>query len=280
MASTESSGELAKSKKNGSKVQSQRILWTNDSDGGGMNSMEVLVAWLSNEANYTRWKGGDKNCGLTKGALAKEIVSSMEQHGIYHRKPKDIIQKVSVRESTYRSTTDWLNNTGQGVEDEESIRAHVEKMCPHYYSLDSVMRDRASTQPLATSSDLCVSDNDSENSQEESKASKQAAKVAQAKLDEWAQFNEKSLQMKHLELKQRQEDRTQNLALEEQRLIIEKSREDRLAKLETKYEEAQLCLDAKREEIAMAMRIRRIETRKELERKGWSKEEIDHACPI
>ncbi|KAG9402309.1 hypothetical protein AC1031_006934 [Aphanomyces cochlioides] len=45
MASTESSGEQAKSKKNGSKVQSQRILWTNDSDGGGMNSMEVL--WIS-----------------------------------------------------------------------------------------------------------------------------------------------------------------------------------------------------------------------------------------
>ncbi|ETV80943.1 hypothetical protein H257_06388 [Aphanomyces astaci] len=38
------------------------------------SSMDAVIAWMSLETNYVRWKGGDKHSGSTKASLASEIV--------------------------------------------------------------------------------------------------------------------------------------------------------------------------------------------------------------
>ncbi|ETV63719.1 hypothetical protein H257_19350 [Aphanomyces astaci] len=91
--------------------------------------MDVVIAWMACEASYVRWEGGDKHSGATKASLATEIVGKLGAHGIV---------------------------------DEDSIQKEVHRICPYYYTLDEVMRDRASTAPLVTSDDLDLGGSDNE----------------------------------------------------------------------------------------------------------------------
>ncbi|KAG9399996.1 hypothetical protein AC1031_010916 [Aphanomyces cochlioides] len=264
------------------KVQSQRIMWTNDGVRGGKTSMAILVEWLSNEANYNRWKGGDKQSGMTKGKLADGIRQLMIDNGIRHRKAKDIIQKISVIESSYRDARDWLENTGQGVVDEDSIRKEITRRCTYFYELDDVMRDRPSSQALTTSDDVDINNDESSNTEfddddndnyslpKDNTNKKIKRKATKTKLDEWAVLEARTFQLKEQEMKQKKDEHEAKQYLDERRFAIE----ERQAQLNIRL------LEIKREEAEMELRVKKVDMRKRLKTQGWTTQEIDEACPM
>ncbi|KAG9415328.1 hypothetical protein AC1031_008766 [Aphanomyces cochlioides] len=247
------------------KAQSQRILWNTDGVAGGKSSMDVLIEWLSNETNYSRWKGSDRHSGTKKSVLASEIKRTMMENGLLHRKAKDIMQKVSVLEQQYRSARDWLNNTGQGIEDQATIDDEVKKICPYFFDLDSVMHDRASSEALATSDNLDDSDGDIEKENVIKPLDKKRS-AAQAKLDEWTAMNNKSMSIKEKEIEQREREFVAKTDLDVRRLQIEEKGESRLERegdlnlrlLQIKHEEAMLRLALQREEAQMNIRLKKM----------------------
>ncbi|KAG9403018.1 hypothetical protein AC1031_006557 [Aphanomyces cochlioides] len=142
------------------------------------------------------------------------------------------MQKVSVLEQQYRSARDWLNNTGQGIEDEASIEAEVRKICPYYYDLDGVMHDRASSEALATSDNLNDSDNEkiTEDLPVVSRKNIKKRTTAETKLDEWTDMNNKSVALKEKEIEQRERELSAKTNIDNKRLQIEEQREARLSR--------------------------------------------------
>eukprot|EP00592_Proboscia_alata_P017476 CAMPEP_0194397946 /NCGR_PEP_ID=MMETSP0174-20130528/125830_1 /TAXON_ID=216777 /ORGANISM="Proboscia alata, Strain PI-D3" /LENGTH=305 /DNA_ID=CAMNT_0039194187 /DNA_START=408 /DNA_END=1322 /DNA_ORIENTATION=- len=150
--------------------------WHNDGPNDSINSLSVLMNWLTTEGNYSRWRGGDKFSGVTKKTLATSIVNMIhDQVGVdkfsgvtkktlatsivnmihdqvgVQRNQKHVINKITTIESGYRAASDWLGATGAGVECQISVKEYVMKLCPFFYDLQDVMEDRASTKPLFSS---------------------------------------------------------------------------------------------------------------------------------
>ena len=98
--------------------------WLKDGVNGGMSSMDILINWLANKANYSKWRGGDNNAERTpKKVLLEEIIEQMRQVGIYHRLPKDVASKISTLQSNYRTAREWNDTEGKklrqaGVKDD------------------------------------------------------------------------------------------------------------------------------------------------------------------
>jgi len=74
----------------------------------------------------------------------------LEQVGVL-RTQTQVINKITTMETQYRLASDWLGQTGAGVECQTSIKKWVMGLCPNFYDLQDVMVDRASTRPLCSS---------------------------------------------------------------------------------------------------------------------------------
>ncbi|KAI8147309.1 hypothetical protein BJV82DRAFT_642816 [Fennellomyces sp. T-0311] len=114
--------------------------WLKDGVNGGMSSMDVLVSWLSDKANYSKWRGGDNNSERTpKKLLLEEIIERMRQVGIYHRLPKDVASKISTLQSNYRTAREWNDTEGKRLRQagakEEIVHEEILKRFPYWDSL-------------------------------------------------------------------------------------------------------------------------------------------------
>ncbi|RHZ14177.1 hypothetical protein DYB31_012057 [Aphanomyces astaci] len=215
---------------------SKRVLWTKDAVGDGKSSMDAVIAWMSVETNYVRWKGGDKHSGSTKASLASEVVERLKTNGIHHRTTKDVVQKIGDIERSYRSACDWLANTGQGIVDEDSIQKEVQRLCPYYYVLDEVMRDRASTAPLVTSDNLEDGNSSDEDVPPTAHNSAKKRTAAAAKMDDWSEISARAYALKKEQLEFTRD-------VEKQKLEVDKQREARLTE-ETKLNVRLLTIQA------------------------------------
>ena len=65
----------------------------------------------------------------------------------------DVKAQIAKLESSFRKASDFLNQTGAGIEDEDTLRECVVKRCPFYYELEDAFGNRPNNQPLATEQD-------------------------------------------------------------------------------------------------------------------------------
>ena len=66
----------------------------------------------------------------------------------------NVCDKISSIEISFWKAIDWLDGTGAGVTDNESLESYVKRLCPFFYELEPIMKDRASARPLCSTNDL------------------------------------------------------------------------------------------------------------------------------
>lgn len=150
----------------------QSRFWGSDGPNEFISSMSVLVDWLTTADNYSKWRGGDKHSGVTKKTLASGIGLLIKDKVGVTRTSKDVQNKIESIERDFRGASDWLGQTGAGLES-GAIKEHIDRICPLYYQLEDVMKDRATTKPLfALGTALDDSDTGDESTSSEESVSK------------------------------------------------------------------------------------------------------------
>ncbi|KAK1939924.1 hypothetical protein P3T76_008247 [Phytophthora citrophthora] len=128
------------------------LLWDKDGVDGDKSSMAVLLDWIIEGTNYSRWREGDTS---TKDALVQGIMSALMAVKIQHRSPAQIWEKIADLENRYRVAENYLAEAKPDV-DEDSLRVAVLKYFPHFYLVRAVMSERPPTRQR-TSSDTTES---------------------------------------------------------------------------------------------------------------------------
>jgi hypothetical protein len=76
----------------------------------------------------------------------------IQSAGIKTERSKNVVRaKISDIETCYSRAKDWINNTGAGVECQETLKYYVNKLCPYYYDVHEVFMDHASSFAAYTS---------------------------------------------------------------------------------------------------------------------------------
>lgn len=118
-----------------------------DADG----SMEVLIDWITTEGNWAKYCGGAGNNGKSKRAHRKDITILIKRKLGIDRTELQLANKISTLERSFKAATDWIANTGQGLDNPGDVEAYVkDKLCPLYYDLEAVMAERPNARPLGT----------------------------------------------------------------------------------------------------------------------------------
>ncbi|POM78164.1 Hypothetical protein PHPALM_4338 [Phytophthora palmivora] len=114
---------------------------------------DVVLEWMTNPANYDKWRGSDRTSGKTKEALLTEIVDRLEAVGIKHRDSSGVREKINTLEKQFHEAEDFRLGTGAGITDEKDLRSVLLKRSPHYYDLHDVMLNKPSARAKFTSDD-------------------------------------------------------------------------------------------------------------------------------
>jgi hypothetical protein len=130
-----------------------------------VNSLAILIEWLTVEGNFAKWKGGDRHSGVTKAVLSNQIAQIIKSKGIVIEiNGKSVLDKLTNMEPTFKRACDFLDGMGAGITYKESLKADVTKicpyLCPYFYELQPIMADRSSTRAPTTEDDLFDSDSD------------------------------------------------------------------------------------------------------------------------
>ncbi|ETI53128.1 hypothetical protein F442_03864 [Phytophthora nicotianae P10297] len=96
---------MATTKNSGKK---SNVYWDKESVDEGKSSLDVLMAGMTVETHYNRWRGADRTSGNTKESIVKEITAALETANISHRTPGQVRGKVSKLEAKYRAAQDFL----------------------------------------------------------------------------------------------------------------------------------------------------------------------------
>ena len=140
--------------------QPTRLPWDKDGKNGPddpINSMNILMEWLTEEGNYSRFRGKD-NRGTRKLAYGIQLSNKMKAAGCrVHRSPEAVVKQIQEIEKKFIKAHDWANNTGQGVKErdgEQTFENLVRSRCKWYYELVPIMADRSKAKPKATTESL------------------------------------------------------------------------------------------------------------------------------
>jgi hypothetical protein len=115
--------------------------------------------WLTTHGNDATYRGKD-NEGKTKKAFAVELAKKMaEETTSQHRTAAQVQSKIDSTATQWRAAHEWTQATGAGLKERDlqenttTFDNAVKKRCPHCFLLLDIIKDRASTRPLATSYD-------------------------------------------------------------------------------------------------------------------------------
>ncbi|KAH9807253.1 hypothetical protein DFH28DRAFT_916176 [Melampsora americana] len=147
------------------------IHWDHDDNGEGKNSMYLLLNWLTDENNFTRFKDNKTE----KRTVAEEIERYLIDNGILWRDQNAIRKKIARLELAWRKADQERNRTGAGSwktaqemkacsgwgdEDPEWLSVEkaalvpILKLCKHYFELEPVFASRHGNVRLAVSQSL------------------------------------------------------------------------------------------------------------------------------
>ena len=140
--------------------QPTRLPWDKDGKNGPddpTNSMNILMDWLTEEGNYSRFRGKD-NKGTRKLAYGIQLSNKMKAAGCrVHRSPEAVVKQIQEIEKKFIKAHDWANNTGQGVKErdgEQTFDNLVRSRCKWYFELAPIMADRSKAKPKCTTETL------------------------------------------------------------------------------------------------------------------------------
>ncbi|KAH9807446.1 hypothetical protein DFH28DRAFT_938524 [Melampsora americana] len=155
------------------------IHWDQDDNGEGKNSMYLLLNWLTDENNFTRFKDNKTE----KRTVAEEIERYLIENGILWRDQNAIRKKIARLELAWRKADQEHNRTGAGSwktaqeqkacsgwgdEDpewlsiEKAALVPILKLCKYYFELKPVFATRHGNVRLAVSQSLPPSTEDNE----------------------------------------------------------------------------------------------------------------------
>ncbi|KAL0075363.1 hypothetical protein F4703DRAFT_1798526 [Phycomyces blakesleeanus] len=106
--STQNSAEASASQKRG------LTCWNNDNVRDKPSSIQILIDWLTNAANYSCWKGRNSS-RKTKETLCSEIKAIMVENDITHRSNSDIHSKIQYLHDKFKDATDFINGISQEI---------------------------------------------------------------------------------------------------------------------------------------------------------------------
>ena len=138
---------------------SKHVPWSEDSKDGikdPKNSENLLISWMTTGNNYERYCG-DKY-GKSKVQFAQEIADRINAAGVRKtRTADDVRKKIANIEARYKQAYDFATTeTGAGLQsaNDGSFEEALNKRCPQFSLLESILGDRVKFKPKLTSDDL------------------------------------------------------------------------------------------------------------------------------
>ncbi|PLW28281.1 hypothetical protein PCASD_20232 [Puccinia coronata f. sp. avenae] len=145
------SGNVPQTPTSQSRPKKAPVSWEKDGTDGN-SSIRIVLDWLAVEGNFQRWRGDTKG-GLSKSALANEILDKMAKAGITHWDNKGIQMRIQDLQTSYGKAHDYLRGTGAGLIDEDiengttTLQAALDKWCKFYDKLHAIMATRTCADP-------------------------------------------------------------------------------------------------------------------------------------